>query len=378
MEDLKARIKQEALALGFSLAGVTSPEPPAGYPRYEAWLEAGHHGGMSYLASELGRERRADPRKILPGCRSIIVLATAYRPENLPSQDAQAGPRIAAYALGRDYHLTLVERMHALVACIQGMTAAPFSSKVYTDTGPILERELARRAGLGWIGRNSCLIHPQQGSFLFLSEILVSLELEPDPPFEKDLCGTCRRCIDACPTGCILENHTIDANRCISYLTIEAHGRIQEELREPIGNRLFGCDTCQDVCPWNRRFGSSTRDFAFMPRPHLADPSLPAFLRLNPEAWREPFAESPLPRAKRKGLVRNACVVAGNTRDPASIPALETALRCDPEALVREHAAWALGQIGGTDVLAVLGNAMLTETNPAVRSAIQKALISLP
>ena len=374
MEALKARIKQEALALGFSLAGVTSPEPPAGYPRYEAWLEAGYHGGMGYLASVPGRERRADPRKILPGCLSIIMLATAYRPENLPSQDEGEKPRIAAYALGRDYHLTLVERMHALVARMGEMTTVPFSSKVYTDSGPILERELARRSGLGWIGRNSCLIHPQHGSFLFLSEILVSLELEPDPPFEKDLCGTCRRCIDACPTGCILENRTIDANRCISYLTIEERGRIQEDLREPIGNRLFGCDTCQDVCPWNRRFGSSTRDAAFMPRPHLTDPSLPAFLRLNPEAWREPYKESPLPRAKRTGLVRNACVVAGNTRDPASIPALDMALRCDPESLVREHAAWALGKIGGADAIAVLENAMNSETNRTVCSAIQKAL----
>lgn len=367
---LKSQIIEAAHRLGFPLAGVTTPDPPAGMQRYESWLAAGYHGDMDYLASERARNRRADPGLILPDCRSILMLATPYYPASLLAQEEL---QIAAYALGRDYHYTLVERMNLLADTIAALTGKPFAGKVYTDTGPLLERELAHRAGLGWIGRNSCLIHPQYGSHLLLSEILLDLDLEPDAPFEKDLCGTCQRCLQACPTACILDNRTLDATRCISYLTIESRGPIPEELREAIGERFFGCDTCQDVCPWNQHSNASSDDPAFQPSARLLSSSLVDFITLDPQRWRAPYKESPLLRAKRRGLARNACVVAGNRRDAGLLPALETALRSDPDPLVRQHAAWAMGRIGGKAARCALKKAAGCENNADVQAAIQHA-----
>jgi len=378
MHDIKAQIKQDAMDAGFTLAGITTSEPLHGYPRYEAWIGKGFHGEMSYLASERGLFRRADPRRIMPECRSILMLATAYQPPGCPTQQDASSPSIARYALGRDYHLTLIERMEALRTSIEHLVGKPVKAMAYTDTGPLLERELAQRAGLGWIGRNSMLIHPSHGSYLLLSEILLDLELEPDPPFEKDLCGTCRRCVEACPTTCIREDRTLDARRCISYLTIEKRGAIPVDLREAIGNNLFGCDTCQAVCPWNRRFGTETADPAFQPAPDRLSPSLTTYLTLNPSRWRAPFKESPLLRAKREGLVRNAAVVAGNLQDEESIPALGHALLKDPGPAARELAAWALGQYTGQEQARdYLQTAAETETNSVVLTTIQIALETL-
>jgi len=339
---LTQAIKQQARWLGFLLAGVTTPETPPHFSTFECWLDAGQHGEMRYLADERARARRADPRLILPKCKSILVLAAPYAALK-PSETSEGlGPtgRVAAYAWGDDYHNVFLPRLGELVAFIEAQVGHPVSNRYYTDTGPILERDLAQRAGLGWIGKNTCLINPKHGSYFLLAEILLGIELEPDPPFVPDHCGTCTRCIEACPTECILPDRTIDARRCISYLTIELKGDIPTELRPLLGYWIFGCDVCQIVCPWNR-FASLQGDASFSPRPDLPAPNLIRELELTPEAFNRKFKDSPLKRAKRRGYLRSVAVALGNSGDEKTIPALENA-REDIEPMIREHAAWAL------------------------------------
>ncbi len=352
---LEHAIHQEARRLGFVLTGVTTPEPPPHLAAYERWLAAGRHADMAYLSSERARARRADPRLILPECQSILVLAIPYsRPllVRAPFGDKK-GPevmtnpvpkgKIAAYAWGQDYHLVIPPKLQSLVAFIEAQVGHPVPYRAYTDTGPLLERDLAQRAGLGWIGKNTCLIHPKHGSFFFLAEILLGLELRPDVPFDADRCGTCRRCIKACPTGCILPDRTLDARRCISYLTIENKGNIPADLRPKLGDWVFGCDLCQIVCPWNR-FASYAVDASFAPRPDSTQPDLISALSLSPAGFNRAFKDSPVKRAKRRGYLRNVAVALGNAGSPEAIPALRNALD-DPETLVHEHAAWAVRQI---------------------------------
>jgi len=366
---LRQAIEAEAYRLGFELAGMTTPDPPLHLEVYERWLDAGRHGEMDYLASERARQRRADPRRILPGCRSILVLGMRYpapvsqhQPE--PSQviksqgypligsqpaidgDNASRGRLAAYAWGDDYHDVLPPRLQALVAFIEAQAGHPVANRWYTDTGPLLERELGQRAGLGWIGKNTCLINPQHGSYFLLAEILLDLELPPGPPFLPDLCGNCRRCIEACPTSCILPDRTLDARRCISYLTIELKGTIPVELRPQMGGWVFGCDICQQVCPWNQRFAQAQGDPAFGARPGVPQPDLIRELSLTTQEFNRKFKGSPVQRAKLRGYLRNVAVALGNAGSPAAIPALRQAMLHDPEPLVRAHAAWALSQIG--------------------------------
>ncbi len=369
---LADRLKAHGLQLGFDLVGITGPEPPAHVDTYRDWVDAGRHAGMNYLASETAIERRADPRHILPSCRSIIVTGTNYTPHHQPAPGHDA-PGVAAYARGEDYHAFLVERMQALVDYLRTQVGREFESRIYTDTGPILERELAQRAGLGWIGKNTCLIHPQHGSYMLLGEILLDLELERDPPFEADQCGTCTRCIEACPTECILPDRTLDAGRCISYLTIEEKGEIPEPLRPALGAWLFGCDICQQVCPWNIRFASETNDAAFRARGVLDPPRLERFLQLKPGSWGKELKGSPLERPRRRGLVRNACIVAGNSGRPDLVEHLVRILSEDEEALPRAHAAWALGQLGGQEALQALERADVSEPDASVRQEISRA-----
>ncbi|MEJ5225621.1 MAG: tRNA epoxyqueuosine(34) reductase QueG [Anaerolineales bacterium] len=341
---LEQSIKQQAHRLGFTLAGVTSPDPPPHYAVFENWLAQGHHGNMHYLADDRSRARRADPRLILPECRAILVLGTPYHPHPAaptPQPPAPLG-EVAAYASGDDYHETLPPRLQALVQFIEDQVGHPVPNRWYTDTGPLLERDLAMRAGLGWIGKNTCLINPRQGSYFFLAEILLGLDLTPDPPFATDHCGACTRCLNACPTQCILPNRTLDARRCISYLTIELKDTIPHDLRPLIGNHVFGCDICQQVCPWNRF--ARTGDPAFAPRPGISAPPLTDELRLTPQDFNRKFKTSPVRRAKRRGYLRNVAVALGNSGDPQALPALQDALS-DPEPLIREHAAWAIQTI---------------------------------
>jgi epoxyqueuosine reductase len=343
---LALNLKEKARQLGFTLAGITSPDAPAHFQQYQNWLAAGMQAEMGYLEEERARERRADPKLILPECRSILVLGTPYsNPQTVPPlNEPPARGRVAAYAWGADYHLVLPERLRALVAFIEEQVGHSIPNRYYTDTGPILERELAARAGLGWIGKNTCLIHPKNGSYFLLAEILLGIDLPPDLPFATDQCGSCTRCIDACPTDCLLPGRKLDARRCISYLTIENKAEIPVDLRPLTGSWVFGCDICQMVCPWNLRFAAQTGDPAFAPRPGLPSPVLIDDLTLTPEAFNQKFKDSPLKRAKRRGYLRNLAVAAGNHGSPDLRPALEEAQQ-DAEPLVREHARWALAQI---------------------------------
>lgn len=345
--ELADAIKEYARQLGFSLAGITTPDPPAHFDAYQRWLEAGHHGQMTYLAQERALARRADPRQILPECRSILVLGIPYHnPASvLPSKKRPSSGRIAAYAWGEDYHLVLPPRLEAIARFIEEKVGHSIPNRWYTDTGPLLERDLAQRAGLGWIGKNTCLISPQNGSYFLLAEILLGLDLPPDPPFTADHCGACTRCMEACPTQCIRSDRTLDARRCISYLTIENKAEIPVELRPQVGNWVFGCDLCQMVCPWNIRFAHQQGDLAFAPREGVPMPVLAQELALTPEQFNHKFKNNPVKRAKRRGYLRNLAVAAGNLRSMDSLPALTEHTQSQDEPLVREHAAWALTQI---------------------------------
>jgi epoxyqueuosine reductase len=334
---LKQAIKEKARQLGFTLAGVSSSEPPTTYSAFESWLNAGMHGTMSYLAEERNRERRLDPKQILPECKSILVLAMPYSPL---STRENIGMKVASYALGDDYHEIIPPRLKSIVEFIEEQIGHPFPNRYYTDTGPILERDLAQRAGLGWIGKNTMLINPKAGSTFFLAEILLGIELEPDQAIITDHCGTCTRCITACPTQCILPNRTLDARRCISYLTIELKEDIPEELRPLIQDWVFGCDVCQQVCPWNRF--SAQADAAFEPKIPL--PVLTSNLLLSSVEFNQRFKKSPIKRAKRRGYLRNLAVATGNQGNENNISILEQAVQND-EPMVREHAIWALKKI---------------------------------
>ena len=340
LPDLKEIIKRKANELGFILAGVTTPDPPPHFSTFENWLAQGRHGTMEYLETERSRFRRADPRQILPECKSILVLATPYSPSSFKGKGPEKKGQIAAYAWDEDYHDILPVRMKELVEFIEHQVGEPVQNRRYTDSGPILERDLAQRAGLGWIGKNTNLIHPRHGSYFLLSEILLDLPLEPDSPFTTDHCGTCTRCIQACPTDCILPDRTIDARRCISYLTIELKEDIPEELREKIGGWVFGCDICQQVCPWNRFAGAG--DPAFGKDSSIHD--LPSELLTSKQDFNRRFKRSPVKRAKRRGYLRNVAVALGNMGDLQALPVLHNALN-DEEPIVREHAQWAIKEI---------------------------------
>lgn len=305
---LSHRIKAEAYARGFDLAGIATLGPPDTTAAFDHWLERGYAGTMQYI--ERGAAKRRDPRLVFESARSAIVVAMEYGGRE-PS-----GP-VARYARGVDYHDVMLERLNDLLAALQGLSDAPVKGKAYVDTGPILERDLARRAGLGWFGKNTNLINPALGSFFFLGALLVDLDLDPDEPFDADRCGSCTRCLEACPTQAIVEPHVLDATRCISYLTIELKTAIPDELRAPIGELLYGCDICQEVCPWNIRFARELPEGSpFTPRAVLAGRDSRqlalALLTMSQEEFAVAFQKSPMKRAKLSGLKRNAAVVLGN------------------------------------------------------------------
>jgi epoxyqueuosine reductase len=297
------------------------------------------------MATERSRLIRADPRLLMPECKSILVLAVPYSKPSVGvgSGDKRSRGRIAAFARGEDYHKILPKRLKAIVGLIEKEIGHPVLNRYFTDSGPLLERDLAQRAGLGWMGKNTCLIHPGLGSYCLLAEVLLDLELEPDAPFEADRCGTCTRCLDACPTSCILPDRTLDAARCISYLTIELRDQIPRELRSKLSNWIFGCDVCQMVCPWNR-FAAPNGDEAISGADGEPEPDLIHELTLDDQEFGRRFGHSPVRRARRGGYLRNAAVALGNSGDRLALPVLHEASR-DPDALVREHATWAAEQI---------------------------------
>jgi len=337
-----ARIKAQALVLGFEAAGIARVEPLEASAHYDAWLAAGGHGDMAWLATERHRTRRADPLQVLAGLQSVVCVALAYPPARDPARDRRLG-QIARYAAGEDYHRIMRDKLRALETFVREVL--PGAATVwYSDTGAILERGWAERAGLGWIAKNTCMIGPRLGSYTLLGELLVDRPLDPDSPFAHHHCGTCTRCIEACPTGAILGPQRLDARRCISYLTIELRGPIPRDLRRLVGDWIFGCDVCQDVCPWNR-FAPPAREARLHAR-RFDGWSLETFLGMDDATFRTVFADSPIRRARREGFLRNVCVALGNRGDADAVPALLASLRTDPAPLVRMHAAWALGEIG--------------------------------
>jgi epoxyqueuosine reductase len=342
-QQLEELIKEEARRLGFVLAGVTTPDAPPHLGVFEDWVARGRHGTMGYLAKAQARMCRADPRQLLPECQSIVMLAVPYSKPEIPKSAGQQRGRVAAYAWGQDYHTVLPGRMRSLVAFIEGRVGRHIPSRCFTDSAPILERDLAQRAGLGWIGKNTCLINPKNGSYLLLAEILLGLRLQPDKPFGTDHCGKCTRCIEACPTDCILPDRTLDARRCISYLTIESRDSIPLELRPQVGDWAFGCDICQMVCPWNR-FATAEGDAPLRRQGDSSSLPLEEALRLSAEEFAERYRRSPVKRAGHAGYLRNLAVAAGNTAAEDAVPALQQAAE-QGGPIVQEHAEWAIKQI---------------------------------
>lgn len=372
--DDREAIRDIGYRLGFLQVGFAPADPPVHADTLRTWLDAGMHGDMAWMAREDSVRRRADPTEALPGCRTLVMVSMSYAPRGTSAagppdgSDGQgsgslaspsgrtrlpeysAGEAIVArYARGRDYHRVFEERLARLAEELS--TRFPEAeTRSYVDYGPVLERDHAQRAGLGWIGKNTMLIHPALGSWTLLGELLTTASIPPDAPFEADRCGTCTRCIEACPTNAITPR-AVDARLCISYLTIELRGSIPERLRPLMGRRVFGCDICQEVCPWNdgappgddgtfRLEGEPSPDSLIGWAEQLLDLSVPEF--------RSRFAETPLVRPGRDGMLRNVCVGLGNSGDDRAVPAL---MRCldEPSAIVREHAAWALGRLAEVD-----------------------------
>jgi len=341
---LAARAKALALEEGFDLAGIATAEAPPEARFFAEWVGRGYAGEMAYLTSQVAK--RSDLRNAFPWARSVISVALQYdTPHPYSTQVGGEGGWIARYAWGDDYHDVMKALLDRLVARLEAEFGL-FQAQTYVDTGPIVERAYAAAAGIGAWGKNTCLLHPEHGSWFFLGEVVTDLDLASDAP-RPDMCGSCTACLDACPTQAFPAPYVLDATRCISYLTIEVKGEIPEEWRPGVGQHVFGCDICQDVCPWNRRRRRQARD-AFEPRPGLVAPDLAELARLNDEGFRERFRRSPVKRAKRRGLLRNVAVALGNSGDRSRLPVLE-ALAADPDPLVREHAQWAIRKLYGLE-----------------------------
>ncbi len=379
---LTSRLKEQARGLGFGLVGIASVEPSDHLGLYTRWVREDKHGEMAYLAREDALARRSDLRGTLASVRSAVVVGDEYFQEDPPGVPADpARAVIARYARGLDYHETIKRRLIELRGWIQAAAAAPVEARAYVDTGPVLERELAQRAGVGWFGKNTMLIHPKRGSYFFLGVLLLDLDLDEDEPFQEDHCGTCRSCLEACPTGALLGRDgsgapVMDATRCISYLTIEHRGPIPVELRPLMGNRVYGCDICQEVCPWNERFAEPSDDPAYGAREGLDGPSLlnltDELLSLSSEEFSARFRKSPIKRAKRAGLLRNLCIALGNWGMGDAESILARALG-DDEPMVRGHAAWALGRIDTVGANTSLQRRLKVEMDAWVREEIVDA-----
>ena len=338
---MKERIRQNALELGFDDCRITTAAPPASAENFQHWLAQKRHGEMTWL--ERTAEKRVDVQKVLPGAKGVIALAASYDLSNskFKIQNSKLGV-VARYAQFKDYHDVLAEKLKLLADFANQLGGADTRSLWYVDTGPVLERDFAQRAGLGFVGKHTNLISRRLGNWIFLAEILTTLDLEPDAP-EKNHCGSCTRCLTACPTNAITAPFQLDARKCISYLTIELKGSIPEEFRRAIGNRIYGCDDCLAACPWNKfaRAGNLMKPHA---REDLAAPDLRELLRLDDAQFKARFAGTPMLRTKRRGILRNVCVALGNVGDETALPDLAKASN-DQEPLIAEHAHWAMKEI---------------------------------
>ncbi len=367
-DHLKTQIRDAARAAGFDLCGFARIEPPPHAAFLRGWLEAGNQAAMSYL--DKGLAKRLDPRLILASARSIVSLGFRYVPPPLPAVDWRAGlrGRIAAYAFGADYHRILEDKLEALAELMRGLGKS-IEAKRSVDVGAVMEREWASLSGVGWFGKNTNILHTAEGSYFFLGELITNLDFDSDAAV-ADHCGTCTRCLDLCPTGALKPGYVLDARLCISYWTIEHRGMIPTPLRPRLGNWIFGCDVCQEVCPWNDKLGHEREAEA------TADllPFLPDLLRLGDEEFRERYRRTAIWRVKRDGFVRNVAVALGNTGNPDAVSYLAESLRSDASRLVRSHAAWGLGRLGGGRAGDGLRHARSREADAEVLAEIDAAI----
>lgn len=390
--DLSRRIRELAAEQGFTLCGIAPARPSADFESLVGWVEAGYAGEMTFFAERL--EAYRDPASVLVGVASVVALAYPYPAADRPPVPGGRG-QVARYAsTGNDYHDRIHRKLKRVIAAITagnssdrprggaGARTGPMTAECpprvrgVVDTAPLLEREIAQLAGLGWRGKNTLLLRPGWGSYFFLACLLIDRPLPPDPPFDSFHCGTCTACLDACPTHAFPQPGVLDARRCISYLTIEHRGAIPRELRSSIGDWLFGCDICQEVCPWNRkpaRLADAAIAAEESSAPPLGSLDLPSLFELDDEAFRARFRKTALWRARRRGILRNAAIVLGNQRDRAAEPALRSGL-ADAEAIVRGAAAWALGELRSPTATAALRQRLLIENDPDVRREIEAAL----
>jgi epoxyqueuosine reductase len=339
---LTQAIKQKAHDLGFDLVGIAPAEPVPELSFYKEWIEAGYAGKMEYLKRNI--DRRTNVNEIVPSAKSVIVCALLYHTENPLSTERNDPTKgwISRYSWGDDYHEVLRKKLFELLDFIKAESSEEVIGRVYVDTGPVVDRVYAKYAGIGWFGKNTCILNQEKGSWFFIGEIITNLELEYDRPV-PDRCGTCNLCIEACPTDAILEPYVLDARLCISYLTIELRDEIPLELRDKMGTHIFGCDICQDVCPWNQKVPVTSEE-AFQPREGLVNPNLEEMAKLSLEEFREKFRKSPIKRTKHKGFLRNVAVAMGNSWDKTFLATLKE-LAKNEEPLVAEHAWWAIKKI---------------------------------
>ena len=368
--ELSEKIKEAAQQLGFALVGISPVMSPPHEESFARWLRRELAGELEYMRRT--ESLRRDPRRLVPWAKSVISVGMNYYTAfPRPPMSSQPNGWISRYAWGEDYHNVIKRRLESLLERIRIIHGTPVEGRPFVDGGPVLERDFAGVAGLGWIGKNTQLISPKKGSWFFLGELFVDLPLTYDRPL-RDRCGKCDLCLKACPTGAFVGPYVLDARRCISYLTIELKGFIPRHLRPLIGDHIFGCDICQEVCPYNVK-AEPTTDQAYQPKTGLHAPQLIPLLSLDQEAFRIRFHGSPILRAKRRGLLRNVAVALGNIQSPEALPALIGALD-DDEALVRGHVAWALGRIGGAQAAAALQRRLVTEQDGEVIGEIKEAL----
>jgi epoxyqueuosine reductase len=363
---LRAAIAEKARAVGFDSVGFAPARLAGASARFDEWLRRNYQGEMRWMSRSPGR--RTDAGLSLPGALSLVCCALNYY-QGPPAEVSPGEGVVSSYARGEDYHEVLGGKLGEVAAFIE--SEAGVETRIYVDTGPLLEKAYAVAAGIGWLGKHSNLLSREGSSWFFLGEILVPLDLAKEEPV-RDHCGSCTRCISACPTGAIVEPYVVDSRRCISYLTIELRGFIPRELRPLIGNRVYGCDDCQDVCPWNR-FAVKSEERAFLPREPLASMDLVAMLQMSREQFLSATRKSAIRRARYPGFLRNVAVALGNSRDPRAVPALSKALSHE-EPLVRGHSAWALGAIGSEASREPLARRLAIEKEPEVRDEIERAL----
>jgi len=356
--------------LGFELVGISPVRLPPHQESFAEWLRRGFSGELAYMSRT--EQLRRNPRELVPWAASVISVGMNYctpYPRVAPPDESEGW--ISRYAWGDDYHQLIKQKLEALLETIRRIATGLVEGRAFVDSGPVLEREFAGIAGIGWIGKNTHLISPKKGSWFFLGELFLNLPLAYDRPI-RNRCGKCDLCLKACPTGAFVGPYVLDARRCISYLTIELKGFIPRHLRPLIGNHIFGCDICQEICPYNVK-AQATEEKAFLPRKGLYAPNLISLLSLDEKEFRRRFQGSPILRAKRRGLLRNVAVALGNAKSVTALPALILALD-DQEALVRGHVAWAIGQIGSPEGMTALQHRWSIENDPLVRDEIEAAI----